>query len=88
MRNERALVRSEFRICKWVCLRPFRAARFVGRKNRPGETAIVHRSTKRPGKWQVSYFDADGPWSDTEHSSCNAAVEDLRPYAWRLKEVK
>lgn len=38
--------------------------------------------------WQTSYFDKLGPVGDSQRASCDAALEDLSPRQWRLKEVK
>jgi hypothetical protein len=81
-----AKARKEFRTCKWRCRAPVRAARFIERR-RPDHYAIVHPSTKEPGRWQVSFFDADGPWGDTARDTCSEAVAYLRPWEYRLKEI-
>lgn len=75
------------KICKFRMARKFKAARFENKKDK-SEFAIVHPSTKKKGYCQISFFDAEGPWSDRQHKTCAAAVADLSPRQWRLKSVK
>jgi hypothetical protein len=56
-------------------VRPVKAATF--RHPREDEHVILHPSTKYEGKWQLSWFDAEGPWSDTEVPSCTAGLQEL-----------
>jgi hypothetical protein len=70
--------------CHWTPTREFKAIEFTSRK-RPGETAIVHRSTKHPGMWQVSLFDEHGPVNDSQHSDPADALKRVFPKHWRLK---
>ena len=57
-------------------------------KKDPQRTAVVHRSTKKPGMWQTSYFDERGASGDTQRSSCTEALQNTPPGEWRLREVK
>lgn len=63
--------------CRWVCTRPFKVASFRAAKD-PRQTAILHPSTKEPGKWQLSLFDEQGPWGDRVRSTCSEAADELR----------
>lgn len=73
--------------CEFVCVGTVRAAMLVDKAD-PTKYVIVHPSTKSAGKWQASYFDELGPVGDSERKSCSAALVDLSPRYWRLKEVK
>lgn len=79
-------------ICKWVC-RPgavIRGAEFASRAahGRPAGywRAVLHPSTKEPGRWQVSLFDPEGAWGDSVRSTCNAALDarEIEPGSWKL----
>jgi hypothetical protein len=48
----------------------------------------VHRSTKTPGGWQVTYFDDGTPTGDIQTRSCQEAVRELPPGAWRLRQLR
>lgn len=62
------------------------AAEFASRE-RPGETVIVHPSTKSKGKWQTSYFENGVPTHDLQSSSCHEALSHVPPTKWRLRSV-
>ena len=68
-------VGDDMLICKWKCSANIRGAQFRYRK-RPDMFAILHRSTRSPGKWQLTHFDKDGPIGDVERSSCDEALYD------------
>lgn len=51
----------------------------------PSKTVIVHGSTKTPGKWQTSHFDAEGPSGDRQSGSPAEALRDLHPSQWKPK---
>ena len=70
--------------CEWKVVGEFRGAEFVSR-SRPGDFAIVHPSTKTSGKWQVSFFDDQGPSRDSQHSSVEDALKHVFPKKWKLK---
>ena len=70
--------------CDWKPIGPFRGAEFTSR-TRVGETAIVHPSTKTAGKWQVSFFDEQGPSRDSQHSNLEDALKQVPPKRWKLK---
>ena len=70
--------------CEWKIVGEFRGAEFASR-SRPGEVAIVHPSTKAAGKWQVSFFDDQGPSRDSQHSSAEDALKQVFPKKWKLK---
>lgn len=67
----------ENEICTYKCTRPFRAAKLRARK-KPDDFAIVHMSPKEVGRWQLSLFDAEGPWGDRIRDTCTEAVDELR----------
>lgn len=63
-------------------------AMFTSRTNKD-EYAILHRSTKQSGKWQVSFFDKHGPVSDAQATSCERALRDHLPARrFRLRSVE
>ena len=70
---------------KFRCGPRLRSAKFQHRKDTE-ETVILHPSTKFRGKWQLSRFDAKGPWGDTI-GTCDELVNDLSPRRWRLRRV-
>ncbi len=45
------------------------------RSGRRGEWWMAHKSTKKSGKWQLSKFDTDGPYGDTEYDSFLAMIK-------------
>ncbi|MBV8722248.1 MAG: hypothetical protein JO277_08870 [Candidatus Eremiobacteraeota bacterium] len=71
---------------RWTCDARLQSAQFQSRID-PSEMAVVHRSTKTPGKWQTSYFDAAGATRDAQSGSCQEALRDLPPRRWRLRDV-
>lgn len=75
-----------FKSCEWKVVGPFRGAQFASRR-RPGEFAIVHLSPKSAGKWQVSFFDDDGPSRDSQHSSVADALMQVSPKLWKLQTL-
>ena len=72
---------------QFVCDARFQSAELQNRRD-PSRIAIVHRSTKTAGKWQTSFFDAEGASSDTQRSSCTEALKELSPNQWRLRDVR
>jgi hypothetical protein len=49
-----------------------------------GRTAIVHRSTRNAGKWQVSFFDQHGAIGDAERNTrSDALMTAIREYSYR-----
>lgn len=75
-------------LCRWVCVRNPRGAEFVNRRD--GETiAILHPSTKKPGQWQVSRFDASGAIGDIVRPTCTETLYDsgILPATWKLRSV-
>lgn len=82
----RRLFRRE-KSCKFRLRGKLKAARFVNKKDKR-EFAIVHPSTKRKGMCQVSYFDKDGPYRDTQYNTCSRAIKDLSPRQWKLVETQ
>jgi hypothetical protein len=75
------------RIDRWVCDVRLQSARFQDRLDHQ-RTAIVHRSTKYPQAWQVSFFDDQGAASDIRRTTCNEALRELSPSRWRLRDVR
>lgn len=72
--------------CEWKIAGDFHGAEFLSR-TRIGESAIVHPSTKTAGKWQVSFFDEEGPSRDSQHSDVTDALRQVSPKKWKLKTV-
>ncbi|HSX23320.1 MAG TPA: hypothetical protein VLE97_11155 [Gaiellaceae bacterium] len=72
--------------CEWKVVGDFRGAEFLSR-TRADESAIVHPSTKTAGKWQVSFFDEQGPSRDSQHSDVADALRQVSPKKWKLKAV-
>ena len=70
--------------CDWTAVREFKAAEFSARKG--AGSAIVHHSSKQAGKWQVSFFDEQGPSRDSQHSSLTDALREVPPKRWRLRD--
>lgn len=62
-------------VCHWKCRPGIRGAQFRHRK-RKDLYVILHRSTRSPGKWQLTSFDSEGPIGDIERSSCDEALRD------------
>lgn len=61
-------------------------AEFQSRRD-PAQTAILHRSTKHAGQWQLSFLDAQGPVSDLQNKSCTTILRELHHKQWRLRKV-
>lgn len=72
--------------CDWKVVGDLHGAEFASR-TRPGEFAIVHPSTKSAGKWQVSFFDDQGPSRDSQHSDVLDALRQVSPKKWKLRTV-
>lgn len=75
--------------CRWQCRHPEPApmVKFIDR-DRPGRWALLHRSTRTPGSWQLTHFDAEGPVSHVERKSCGAALQDGLDGAMRFRLAK
>lgn len=58
--------------------------RIAGVQGRPDWWALIHRSAREPGRWQISSFDAEGPWGHTCLDSMDECLEYARPDGWRL----
>lgn len=80
------LFKHEKPMLRWRCTSAFRSAQFQERKS-PRHTAILHRSTKRKGKWQLTFFEDGNPTSDIQGSSCDELLRELRPNSWRLRRA-
>lgn len=64
------------------------SAEFSNRRT-PEWKAILHRSTRRRGYWQLTTFDERGAIGDTRAHSCDALVRsELLPRAWRLRKIR
>jgi hypothetical protein len=70
--------------CKFTCRGKVKVARFEATDS--DEYAILHPSTKKRGKWQLSWFDADGPYGDSERSTCSEAVKEMSTHRWKLTD--
>jgi len=78
------------KFCKWKCVNGGAPAMFRHREpDRADWYAILHRSTKEAGKWQLTTFDKDGPWGDVNRKSCDQALEDgdINPRWWKLEKT-
>lgn len=57
----------------------------------PSIYCILHPSTKEAGRWQMSKFDAEGPWGDVVRSTAAQAMKDgldgWGRSAWKLETV-
>lgn len=75
-------------LCKWECDgTDLRVAQFRSRSD-PRWYAILHPSTKEPGKWQLTSFDEKGPWGDVNRKTCAEAIQDEGlNYGWKLEHV-
>jgi hypothetical protein len=71
--------------CDWKVVGAFRGAEFASRKYH--ETAIIHQSTRKPGTWQVSFFDDMGAVRDSQHSTVEDALKQVTPKLWKLKAL-
>jgi creatinine amidohydrolase/Fe(II)-dependent formamide hydrolase-like protein len=71
---------------RWEADERFVSAEFEDR-NHPRLWAIVHRSTTKPGRWQVSQFDEDGAWGHCDRATANEALKEVPPRGWRLRRV-
>lgn len=63
--------------CRWGCVddREVKAAQFRNREN-PEEWAILAKSAKGDGGWQMNWFDARGPRGDSpRRTQCEALAE-------------
>lgn len=79
---------DDMRVCQWKCRPGIRGAQFRHR-TRKDLYVILHRSTRSPGKWQLTSFDADGPIGDHERSSCDEALYDgYVNEKWKLEAVE
>jgi hypothetical protein len=71
---------------RFVCRRLPKAAEFFVPADPVRQTAILHRSTKALGRWQVSYFEAGAPGMDGTFATCTTAVRML-PLEYQLRQV-
>jgi len=78
---------DDMRITRWEATEQFEGACFVDRA-RPDHFSVVHRSTKVPGRWQVSRFDADGAVGDVETADLTLALREVLPRLYRLASVR
>lgn len=73
-------------IDRWTCDARFQSAEFQDRSY-PNRRAIVHRSTKYTGRWQVSLFDDRGASGDLNRATCAEALREVPPASWRLRKL-
>ena len=66
---------KDMKVCKWTCPAGGATVQFRSR-NRPEWFAVLHRSTKQHGKWQLSTFDDRGAIGDVVRSTCEEALYD------------
>lgn len=76
---------------RWAAVGPLRAALLRSKKD-PRRYAILHRSTRNLGKWQLTLFDECGPFGDINRATPqDALVEGLDGWGsgrtWRLESV-
>lgn len=50
-------------------------------------TFIFHPSTKKPGYFQITYFDERGPLSDSQYSSIEQAAKDLIQVKYEILKI-
>lgn len=75
-------------INRWTCdPAKLTLAKFQHRKQ-PHLTAVLHRSTKKAGMWQATFFDSGLPTGDFQAHNCDEALREFPPTSWRLKEVR
>lgn len=63
----------------------FNGAGFV---SSDGIVAVLHRSTKRSGVWQLSFFDEADAVGDAEFSELKDALRMVPPGTWALLPVE
>lgn len=71
-------------------MRGVRAADIAGVKLahwRPDWRALIHRSTQEPGRWQVTWFDAEGAFGHTTRDTIDECIKSERCHGWRFDEV-
>lgn len=72
-------------VVRWRVVGPLLAVRFRAVK-RPDWTALLTRSAKQPGKWQLTTFDEQGPWGDVVRETAEKALQDgLAGDRWRIE---
>ncbi len=72
---------DDFELRRWTPPPGFTAGEFRDRKD-PTRWAAVHRSTREPGRWQVTWFDAEGAIGDTTRAELADALRELPPGIW------
>lgn len=74
-------------VCRWTCPRGGEPVQFRA-KWREDMFAILHRSTKERGRWQLTTFDKDGPIGDVIRSTCEEALYDGGvDRSWKLEKM-
>lgn len=75
-------------VSDWVATGKVAVAQFRHRRD-PRKFAILHRSTKEPGRWQLSRFDEDGPTGDSIRDTADKALKDGLDAGrlWKLESV-
>lgn len=70
----------------WSVSPGFIGSGFVNRHS--GTVAVLHRSTKRAGIWQLSFFDGCEATGDSEFSEVRDALREVPPGSWELLPVE
>lgn len=80
-------VGDNMKVCKWTCPTGGATVQFRSR-DRPEWFAILHRSTKQRGKWQVTHFDDRGAIGDVVRSTCEQALYDMGiNRRWKIEAI-
>ena len=80
-------VGDPMKVCKWKVLTPRPTVKFRARY-RKDWYAIMHPSTRDPGKCQVTHFDDDGPIGDVTRKDCETALYDMGiGRDWKLERI-
>lgn len=69
----------------WETTPQFNGSGFV---SSDGIVAVLHRSTKRRGVWQLSFFDEADAIGDSEFSNIKDALRMVPPGSWSLLPVE
>lgn len=77
------------RFTKWISDDRLDGAEFRYRHtDHAGWFAVLHRSTKSHGRWQLSWFDSEGAIGDIDRATADECLTEVRPHSWRLVALK